>query len=402
MKTKISEFMMRPKHLALFALSVLVLTSCGKKQQNAMGGTPEYAVITIQPSSAELNSSYPATIRGKQDIEIRPKIAGFITKLCVDEGSTVRKGQPLFIIDPVQYSSAVKSAEANVKVAEAGVATAKLTAQNKTELEKKNIISSYDLQTAINQLATQEAVLAQAKAQLVNARQDLSYTTVTSPSDGVVGNIPFRVGSLVSSSTTTPLTTVSDISEMYVYFSMTEKQLLGMIRQDGSTKEILEKMPQVELSLADGAIYSEKGKIETLSGIIDQSTGAVSIRATFPNTNHLLRSGGTGSVLIPFTSADAVVIPQKATFEIQDKKFVYVLQDDSTVKSAQIEVLGINDGQNFVVTSGLKAGDKIVVEGVGTLKDGIQIKAITPQESAAKIKAMSQQKGQQAPGAAKK
>lgn len=401
MKTKISEFMMKPKQVTLFMLSVLMLTSCGGKKQNGMGGIPEYAVVTLQPSSAELNSSYPATIKGKQDIEIRPKVAGFITQLCVDEGSTVRKGQTLFIIDPVQYNAAVKVAEANVKVAEAGVATARLTAQNKKELEKKNIISSYDLQMAMNQLATQEAVLAQAKAQLVNARQDLSYTTITSPSNGVVGSIPFRVGSLVSSSTTTPLTTVSDISEMYVYFSMTEKQLLGMIRQDGSTKEILGNMPMVELSLADGSIYPEKGKIETLSGVINQSTGAVSIRATFPNAQFLLRSGGTGSILIPYSKTDAIIIPQKATFEVQDKKFAYVLQDDSTVKNTPVEVLSLNDGQNFVVTSGLKAGDKIVIEGVGTLKDGTQIKAITPEESAAKLKAMSQQQ-QGGAGAAKR
>lgn len=395
MNTQISRFMIRQsQRVILFALGLpLLFASCGKKEQGGMNTVKEYAVVALQPSSVELKSTYPATIKGKQDIEIRPKVAGFITKLCVDEGATVRKGQPLFIIDPVQFQAAVNVAEANVKVAEANVATAKLTVQNKRELQKKNIISDFDLQTAENQLASQEAVLAQAKAQLVNAKQDLSYTTVVSPSNGVVGTIPFRVGSLVSSSTTTPLTTVSDISEMYIYFSMTEKELLSMIRQDGSTKDILDKMPPVGLLLADGSVYPETGKIETLSGVIDQSTGAVSMRATFPNTQHLLRSGGTGSINIPYISSDAIVIPQKATYEIQDKRFAYVLQDDSTVKNTQISVLNLDDGQNYVVTSGLKPGDKIVIEGVGTLRDGATIKAITPEESAAKLKAVTQGAG---------
>lgn len=179
---------------------------------------PDYAVVEVQPDSVVLSSSYPATIRGRQDVEIRPNVSGFITKLSVDEGAVVRKGQTLFIIDPVQYEEAVNVARAAVNVAEAAVATAQLTVDNKRELAKKNIISNYDLQMAENTLASQQATLAQARAQLVNAEKNLSYTQVTSPSDGVVGTIPFRVGALVSPSMTTPLTTVSDISEMYVYF----------------------------------------------------------------------------------------------------------------------------------------------------------------------------------------
>lgn len=350
----------------------------------------DYAVVTVQPTTSELKSTYPVVIKGKQDVEIRPKIAGFITELCVDEGATVRKGQTLFIIDPVTYEAAVKVAEANVEVAKARVSTAQLTAGNKRELQKKNIISAYDLQMAENDLASAKASLALAEAQLVNARNDLSYTRVTSPSDGVVGTIPYRVGSLVSSSTATPLTTVSNISKMYVYFSMNEKQLLDLIRQGGTVKEILGNMPEVSLQLADGSVYPEKGKIETLSGVIDQATGAASMRATFPNKRNILRSGGTGSVIIPYYEENAIIIPQKATYEIQDKKFVYLVQDDSTVKNTEIEVFGLDDGASYVVTSGLKPGDRIVVEGVGTLRDGVQIKPITPEESAAKVKMMTQ------------
>ena len=335
----------------------------------------------MQPTDVELKSSYPATVRGKQDVEIRPQVAGFITKLCVDEGATVRKGQPLFIIDQVQYEAAVKQAEAGVKVAEASVATEELTYKNKIELHKKKIISDYELQSAQNTLASKKASLAQAEAQLVNARQNLSYTVVSSPSDGIVGSIPYRIGSLVSASIATPLTTVSQYSEMYAYFSLTEKELLNLIRKDAGEKKMIESFPTVELQLADGSLYDQNGKVETISGVIDPTTGSVTLRAAFPNPNHLLRSGGTGSVLIPYKMESAVVVPQKATYEVQDKKFVYVLQPDNTIKNTEIQIFNVDNGSDYVVMSGLKAGDKIVVENVSTLKDGQAIEPITKEQS---------------------
>lgn len=385
--------------IVLFAFC-LSLFGCGQKGQMGMGSVQEYAVITLEPSSSDLKNSYPAVIKGKQDIEIRPKVAGFITKLCVDEGSVVRKGQPLFLIDKIEYEAAVRMAEANVKAAKATVNTQELTVKNKKELHKKSIISDFELQMAENQLDSQRAALAQAEAQLVSAKNNLSYTTVISPSNGIVGTIPFRVGSLVSSSSATPLTTVSDISEMYIYFAMDEKQLLNMTREGGTIKDLLARMPNVELKLADGSTYEENGKIETLSGIIDQNTGSVNMRATFPNTKNLLRSGGTGTVMIPYKENNSIVIPQKATYEIQDKKFAYVVGSDSKVKNTEIKVFNLDDGRNYIVTSGLNAGDKIVIEGVATLRDGVEIKAITPEEAAAKLKAMTE--GQQGAAAAKK
>lgn len=341
----------------------------------------KFAVVTLQPTDVELKSSYPATVRGKQDVEIRPQVAGFITKLCVDEGATVRKGQPLFIIDQVQYEAAVKQAEAGVKVAEASVATEELTYKNKIELHKKKIISDYELQSAQNTLASKKASLAQAEAQLVNARQNLSYTVVSSPSDGIVGSIPYRIGSLVSASIATPLTTVSQYSEMYAYFSLTEKELLNLIRKDAGEKKMIESFPTVELQLADGSLYDQNGKVETISGVIDPTTGSVTLRAAFPNPNHLLRSGGTGSVLIPYKMESAVVVPQKATYEVQDKKFVYVLQPDNTIKNTEIQIFNVDNGSDYVVMSGLKAGDKIVIENVSTLKDGQAIEPITKEQS---------------------
>lgn len=373
-------------HLSVAAVLVMCLsfTSCGKQDQNGSQMIKELAVVSVSSSNVELISSYPAVIKGKQDVEIRPQVSGFITRLAVDEGSVVRKGQTLFIIDPVQYEEAVNAARAAVNVAKANMATAELTAQNKRELAKNNIIGAYDLQMAENSLLSSKALLAQATAQLVNAEKNLSYTRVSSPSDGVVGTIPFRVGSLVSPSIVTPLTTVSDISEMYAYFSMTERQLLGFTANGTSSKDILSTMPSVQLKLIDGTIYGDTGKVETMSGVIDQTTGSVSIRARFSNKSQILRSGGTGIVLVPAKMTDCIVIPQKATYEIQDKRFVYMVDDKSTVKSTPIEIFTLDDGQNFVVTSGLKAGDKIVVEGISSLKDGMQIKAVTPEQAAAK------------------
>ena len=381
---------------AAYSLTALLAFSCGNSQQ---GGMPalSLAVMTVEPTSQELNSAYPATIKGQQDIEIRARVSGYITKLCVDEGAVVHKGQPLFLIDAVPYQKAVQAAEAAVEVAKANVATTQLTVDSKTELHAQNIISDYDLQTAKNSLASAKAALAQAEAQLASARNDLSYTTITSPSDGVVGTIPFRVGSLVGTTTQEPLTVVSDINKMFVYFSMNEKQLLALTRQkDGSVNSMIGAMPEVQLQLADGTMYPAKGKIETLSGVIDLSTGAVQMRATFPNAQRLLRSGGTGTVLIPSVLDSALLIPQSATYEVQDKKFVYVLGDSSKVKNTEITVFPLDNGKQYVVTSGLKPGEQVVGEGVATLRDGMPIQPITPEQSAAKVQAMTQQMQQAA------
>ena len=371
------------------------MSSCGNKG-NGTGQVPEYAVQELQKTTANLTTAYPATIKGKQDVEIRPQVSGFITKLCVDEGATVRKGQVLFIVDPTQYEAAVRTAEAAVATAEAAVRTQQITVDNKRELNKKQIISDYDLSMAENTLAQSQAQLAQAKAQLITARQNLSFTQVKSPSDGVINDIPYRLGALVSPSIATPMTTVSEIEEVYVYFSMTEKELLAMTKTGGTIKEEIEKIPSIRLQLIDGTEYSIEGKVDAITGVIDQSTGSVSMRALFPNKEHILRSGGTANVLIPYTMENVITIPQSATVEIQDKKFVYVLGDSSKVKNTEITVFPLDNGKQYVVTSGLKPGEQVVVEGVATLRDGMPIQPITPEQSAAKVQAMTQQMQQAA------
>lgn len=377
--------LIRLTRIMTFASCALALVSCGNKRQG-LPTDDEYAVRTLAVSSASLDNTYPATIRGKQDIEIRPKISGFITRLCVDEGSVVRRGQVLFEIDDVQYREAVKQGIAAVNVAKAQVATARLTYTNKKELRRQNIIGDFDLQTAMNNFASARANLAQAQASLIAARQNLAYCRVTSPSNGVVGSIPFRVGSLVSSASTQPLTTVSNIDEMYVYFSMDEKQLLTMTRNAGSTKSAMKMFPPVELKLSDGSIYSQTGKVSTISGVINQTTGTVNIRADFKNPKHLLKSGGSGNIVIPYTQNNIILIPQSAVSELQDKKYVYIVGSDNKVKYSQIETSDYSDGQNYIVTGGLKAGDRIVVQGIASLTDGAQIKPITEAAAAEKIK----------------
>ena len=362
------------------AVLACCMAAVGCKQAPMTMGPGEYAVMTIATTDREIPSNYSATIRGRQDIAIYPQVSGTISQLCVNEGQKVAKGQTLFIIDQVPYKAALQTAEANVEAAKAGVATAQLTYDSKKELFARNVVSQFDLSTANNNLLTAKAQLAQAEAQRVNAANNLSYTVVKAPTDGVVGTLPYRVGALVSASIPQPLTTVSDNSEMYVYFSMTENQLLALTRQYGSIAETLKSMPGVQLQLSDGSTYDQTGRVESISGVIDTSTGSVSLRAAFPNPNGLLHSGGAGNVVIPVHKTGALVIPQGAIFEIQDKRYVYKVVDGKA-QSALVQVTRVNGGREFIVDEGLAPGDVIVAEGGGLLREGTPIKAKTAQAS---------------------
>ena len=342
----------------------MAAVSCG--QAPTAMGPAEYAVMTIATTDREIPINYSATIRGRQDIAIYPQVSGTIFELCVNEGQTVSKGQPLFIIDQVPYKAALQTAEANVAAAKAGVATAQLTYDSKKELYAKNVVSQYDLLTAENTLLTAKAQLAQAEAQRVNAANNLSYTVVKAPANGVVGTLPYRVGALVSASIPQPLTTVSDNSDVYVYFSMTENQLLNLTRQYGSIANTLKNMPDVQLVLNDGSVYDRTGRIESISGVIDTSTGSVQLRAVFPNAD--------GRVIVPNIHKDCVVVPQVATFELQNKVYVYKVEDGKAA-SSMIDVEKINNGREYIVKSGLTPGDVIVAEGVGLLREGTPIVA---------------------------
>ena len=359
---------------AAIMASFMAAVSCG--QAPTEQGPAQYGVTTIATTDREIQSNYSATIRGRQDIDIYPQVSGTISELRVTEGQSVSKGQTLFIIDQVPYKAALQTAEANVAAAKASVATAQLTYDSKKELFSESVVSQYDLSTAENTLLTAKAQLAQAEAQRVNAANNLSYTVVKAPANGMVGTLPYRVGALVSASIPQPLTTVSDNSEMYVYFSMTENQLLNLTRKYGSIANTLKNMPDIQLQLNDGSIYDQTGRIESISGIIDTSTGSVQLRAAFPNKGGLLHSGGAGSIILPVNYTDCIVVPQVATFELQDKVYVYKVVDGKAT-SSMIDVEKINNGREYIVKSGLVPGDVIVAEGVGLLREGTPIVAKT-------------------------
>lgn len=365
----------------LATASQIMFPSCsGGAGQQMQQSAPQIAVMTTSYGSADLVRTYPATIKGKTDIEVRPLVSGFITKVHVDEGQAVTKGQVLFTLDQVQYQAAVDQAAAAVNVAQTAVETAQLTANSKQALYEKNIISEYENQLAQNSLAQAKAQLAQAQAGLVNAQKNLSYTVVTSPSNGFVGKIPNREGSLASPSMVPALTTVSDIGEIYAYFSLTEKDILEMTEKGTTLTAAIKAMPEVQLKLSDGSIYEHTGKVATISGIIDGTTGSASVRALFKNERGMLRSGSTGQILVPANLDSVIVIPQKATYELQDRRFVYVANDSNVVASRPIEVYPISDGKTFVVTSGLTSGEKVVIEGVGTIvKEGLRITPVEGQ-----------------------
>ena len=360
--------------------AVALFPSCSKQQQQMQMPAPEIATITLTPQTADLNSTFPATIKGKTDIDIRPQVTGFITKVHVDEGQHVRKGQVLFTLDQVTFQAAVDQAKAAVNSAQTAVNTAKMTADSKKALFDKNIISEYEYQLSQNSLAQAQSQLANAKAALASAQKNLAYTVVTSPSDGVVGTIPSREGSLASPSSAQPLTTVSDNSQVYAYFSLTENDLLNLVGEgERSMEAAIKALPEVRFKMSDGNIYPLEGKVATVSGVIDNNTGASSVRALFNNPQGILRSGATGQIIMPDNKESVLVIPQKATFELQDRRFVYVVNDSNKVVSTPIVVEANNDGKNFVVTSGLQPGQRIAIEGVGTkLSDGMAINPVAP------------------------
>lgn len=355
----------------MLILSIFILYSC--KDKSTADASLSCRVITVDTVPIRMHESYSASIQGRQDIDIYPQVSGKITKLCVKEGQHVRKGEVLFVIDQVPYRAAWRKAVADVHAAQAQLATACLDYRSKQQLFNEKVVSDYDLSTAKNALDVAEATLEQMKALKENAGNDLSYTEVKSPSDGMVGTLPFRVGSLVSASMQEPLTTVSDNSQMFVYFSMTENQLRALCRQYGSFDRTLSNMPLVELELNDGTMYGHKGIIESISGVIDRQTGTATLRCVFPNEERLLLSGSVGNVIIPHTENAAIIIPQEAVTELQDKHIIYKVAQDGTLSSAEIKIDKLNDGKNYIVRSGLAAGDVIVAEGTGMLRDGMKI-----------------------------
>ena len=371
--------------MMMLAAIAATLVSCGGGGGRPQFGDNEYPVVTVGTSSADMKTVYPATIKGVQDVEIRPKIQGFLVEINVKEGQTVSAGQTLFVLDNATYQASVRQAQAAVNAAQQQMNTAQLTYDNSKQLHANRVIGDYELQTSQNSLESAKAQLSQAQASLANAKEQLSFCYVKSPASGVVGTLPLKKGALVSGSNV--LTTVANISSMEVYFSVTEKEAMT-ISQSG-----LDNIPAVKLQLADGSIYAHEGKVTKMSGVIDAATGSVQLIAAFQNPEKQLKSGMTGQIIIPRQSNNVIIIPQGCVSEVQNKKFVYVLGKDNKVKYTEIQVDPQNDGNTYVVTGGLKAGDKYVTNGITKLNDGMEIVPITEEKYQQKIsdqaKAMS-------------
>jgi membrane fusion protein (multidrug efflux system) len=353
-------------------LAVLTLSSCGEKKQRNHDAT-QYEIIVVGKRNMTLERQYSARITGRQIVEVRPQVSGCITHILTGEGQAVRKGQTLFIIDQVPYRAALEMAVAARKSAEARLATARMNYQNEAELKEGQVVSEFSVETKRNALLEAEAAVAQTKAQEVNARNNLSYTEVKSPVSGVASMIPWHVGSLVGSNISEPLVTVADDSEVYVYFSISENQALDLIAQYGSIEAFIKKAPAVGLRMNNGKEYDKQGHISAISGTVDAETGAVALRATFPNPNGLLHHGGSATVLLPTHRKDCIVIPQEATYELQNRMFVYRVVDGKT-KATPITLYPQNNGKEYIVEEGISVGDTIIAEGAGLLKEGIEVR----------------------------
>ncbi|WP_455095027.1 efflux RND transporter periplasmic adaptor subunit [Prevotella koreensis] len=375
---------MKRDKILLFAFIVAVLVSCGQKGNKDFGDN-EFPVETVKSQNTSMQTSYPTSLKGIQDVEIRPKVAGFITQVCVKEGQAVGAGQLLFVIDNATYQAAMRQAQALVNTATAQCNTVKMAYENSIKLRENKVIGDFELQSAKNNYESAKAQLAQAQAGLASAKEMLGFCYVKSPTAGVVGTLPYKEGAMVSASSMPALTTVSNISTIEAYFSMTEKDILEMTKTAGSMQAAIDQYPELKLQLSDGSIYSEAGRLVKASGVVDAATGSVQMIARFPNPQRLLKSGASGSIVVPRSDNNAIVIPQSVTVEVQDKVFVYLLGKNNKVKYTEIKVDTQNDGKNYIVLSGLKAGDKYVTNGITKLTDGMEIKPITTAQYQKKI-----------------
>ena len=366
---------MKGLNVMTIGLCLLIgMTSCKQQpsqQQQAQASV--YPVLKLTTADRTLSESYTAVIESKQYVEVRPQVSGIITDVLVKEGANVRKGETLFIIDTIPYAAAYRQALAAVASAEAQVATAKLNLTGSEELYKQKVISDFELQTSVNSYNTAVANLANAKAQEASAANNLSFTKVKSPVNGSAGMTSIRVGAVVTAMGES-LINVSDNSQMYVYFSLPEKEVLALTAEYGSIEKTIAAYPEVTLTLNDGSTYGYKGKIDAISGIVDKTTGTLSLRAVFSNPEGRLMSGASALINIPYERKNCIVIPQEATFEVQDKIFAYKVVDGKAT-STQIRVFKVNDGKEYIVEDGLQVGDVIVAKGAGLLREGTPIAA---------------------------
>lgn len=354
-----------------------LFSSCKQKPAVKVKDIQPYQVLTITPRKVTFYWSHPATIQGQNIVEIRPMVSGYLEDIYVSEGASVHKGQLLFKIKNPQYEQDIVTAQAAIKIAEANVNTARMNVEKVKPLVANEIVSKYQLEAAQYTLQSEQAALAQAQATLANARTNQSYTAIKSPQDGTIGLIPYKAGALIGSANTNPLTTLANTGNIYAYFSLNEKQLLGMMqRVQGSTMaEKLSRVPPVTLVLANGTVYPVKGTMETAGGAIESGTGTATFKATFANPSGIIQSGASATVRIPRVDDSALLVPQTAIYQLQDKSFVYKLIDGDKVISTPVATSPTDDGNFTVITSGIKAGDRVLLNGLN-LQDSTVVKPI--------------------------
>ncbi|GEP50641.1 RND transporter [Flavobacterium noncentrifugens] len=335
---------------------------------------PQLPVLTISGGTVATDASYPVSIQGTVDIEIRPQVNGNLEKIYVDEGAYVSKGTPLFKINENPYREQLNNALASQHSAEAVLINAQLEIDKLTPLVQNKVVSDFQLKSAKAAYKVAAANLDQAKAMAASAKINVGYTLITAPVSGYIGRLPKKQGSLISATDPEALTTLSDVHEVYTYFSLSETDFINFKNQyaGNSINDKIKNLPPVSLELADNNIYTQKGRIDMVDGQFDKNTGAITLRATFPNAKGLLRSGNTGRIKLSLSHANAVVVPQEATVEIQDKIFVFTVGKDNKVTKQPIIISG-KSGTDYLVQDGLKTGDRIVFKGFENLQEGTVI-----------------------------
>lgn len=361
----------------LLGLSIMVIAqACGTStgSEQPVNAPQRLPVLTLHPQPATTYNEYPAALEGSKDIEIRSQVDGQLEHIYVDEGAYVQEGQPLFRINDRVYAEQLNNAKASLAAAEANLTNARIDVDKLTPLVKNGVVSNVQLNAALAAERAAEANVQQARALVESAQINLGYTVISAPVSGYIGRIPFKMGSLISTTTPEPLTVLSEIRNVLAYFSLSENDFIGFkSRVEGATiAEKIGNLPPVELVLSDGSVYAQKGKVELVTGQFDQRTGTITFRAAFPNEDGLLRSGNTGKIRIPDVSPSVLLIPQEATFELQDKVFIFALVDSNRVESRPIPIAG-KSGTYYLVERGVSPGDRIVYTGLDRLQDGMHI-----------------------------
>ncbi|MCV9933176.1 efflux RND transporter periplasmic adaptor subunit [Flavobacterium sp. LS1R47] len=366
------------KTIAILFIGTLSMVSCNTKSTEQIESPTAYPTLTLKAQEANVSVEYPTTLEGEQTVEIRSKIDGYIEQVYVEEGSVVTKGKPLFKIDANSYLQEVNNKKAAVLAAEASLETAVIQTKRTAALAEKKIINTYELTSAKNIERVKRAELSQANADLSAAKSKLGFTNIVSPINGVVGSLPYKIGSLVSSSAPDPITTVANTKNIFAYFSLSQQQLNSFLGQysGNQLKDKFKNMPEVSLLTADGEMYPLKGKIQTLSGVLNASTGAANFKAVFPNPAAKLWSGASATIIIPTQLEDAILVPKKAVFELQGRFFVFTVDAKNVVHNTEIKIRNTATEKEYVVTEGVKSGDNIVTDGIGNLRDGVKIAPI--------------------------